>query len=197
MQKPCIQFAQEASMRNDGTMLPPMEIPPASRHVFETLSGAGDLWLWEVPNNGPRRRRLYDRFAGIRRTGVYLIRDVGGAQNVFYVGKVVQDPLDPMTINPNADGIIGRLSGHQNMSGSNVLARWYQLAHPDVQVPKKVMAGALRDRIQTEAAPRMRVAYCTCPPALATVVERHVIRYGPPDAGVPPLLNSPNWKDIR
>jgi hypothetical protein len=115
---------------------------------MRALADDGCLWLSEVPNRGPRRIPLYEKYPGIRGTGMYLIRDIQGPPNVFCVGKVVQDPRDAATTNPNADGIIGRLSGHQNMSGSNVLARWYQHAHPEVQVPMKVLAGELRDLIR-------------------------------------------------
>lgn len=93
----------------------------------------------------------------------------------------------------NADGIIGRLSAHQNMSGSNALARWYAYTNPGALVPAKVCAGPLRDRIRAEAATRMGVTFHQCSPAFATPIEMQVIRCGLPGQKALPLLNSPNW----
>lgn len=177
-----------------GSMPTYSEPPHGAYAVLDDLSGRATFWLREVPNHGPRRKPFYDQYPGIRRTGVYLIRDIDGPLELYYVGKVVQDPFSTGVTNPNADGIIGRLSGHQNMSGSNVLVRWYQFLHPDVVVPQKVLAGELRDRIRAAAAPRMIASYGSCPPELATAVEQHIIRYGLPDHAIPPILNSPNWK---
>jgi hypothetical protein len=170
---------------------------PVELAVLRALDDDGALWLRDVPNKGPRRQPLYDQHLGIRGTGVYMIRDIEGEPDIFYVGKVVQDRLDPTTTNPNADGIIGRLSGHQNLSGSNVLARWYQHIHPELDIPLKVAAGALRDRIRVEAAPRMRVTYCACPAEIASRVESRVIARGLPRDSVVPILNSPNWRRPR
>ena len=75
-----------------------------------------------------------------------------------------------------------------------MLVRWYQYTHPDVAVPTRLLAGALRDRIWSEAAWRLRVTYYACSPATAKRIERHIIRYGMPGTAVPPMLNSPNWR---
>lgn len=168
-----------------------IELPSDADAILAVLAGDGMLWLSEVPNKVLRREPLYARFPNVRKTGVYVIRDVLRQPGLFYAGKVVQDP-ETDTINRNADGIIGRLSGHQNMVGSNVLARWFQYVHPEVPIPTKVRAGSLRDRIRTEAADRLRVSYIACPPHTANRIESHVIKRGLPGEGIAPILNSPN-----
>lgn len=175
--------------------MPPNSEATTAEQVLAALAHDGQLWLAEVPNPGPRRQPLYDRHAGIRRTGVYVIRDLQGPTELFYVGKVVKEPDEPGTTNPNADGIIGRLSGHQNMEGSDVLARWWMYTHPGVELPGGVGAGAMRDQIRAAAAGRMRACYCACSAELASAVQAEVIRSGLPGRGMAaPVLNSPNWR---
>lgn len=75
------------------------ELPHHANRILDALSSGPMLWLRDIPNRGTRRRALYERFPGIRSTGVYLIRDVQGPPGLFYVGKVIQDPEDPDTVN--------------------------------------------------------------------------------------------------
>ncbi len=186
-------LARTPAFAKDRSMPTQVELPPDAETILATLAGDGMLWLSQVPNKGPRREPIYALFPDIRKTGVYVVRDAVRQPGLFYVGKVVQDPQTD-TINPNADGIIGRLSGHQNMSGSNVLARWFQHIHPEVPIPTKLRAGSLRDRVRTEAADRLEVAYAACAPHAANRIESYVIKRGLPGDGVPPILNSPNWR---
>lgn len=171
-----------------------IELPPGADAVLWALAGDGMLRLSEVPNNGPRRQHLYAKFPDIRKTGVYVIRDALRQPGLFYVGKVVQDPTTD-TINPNADGIIGRLSG-QNMAGSPVLARWSSTStlrfrsHPNsAWVPCAIVSGP-RQRIVYES----RMSHARRTPHAANRIESYVIKRGLPGDGVPPILNSPNWK---
>ena len=80
-----------------------IELPPDISPAFDVLSGEAMFSLSEIPNK-PYRQRMYTRFPDIRRTGVYLIRDVQAGPELFYVGIVVGDPVDPETRTPIGTG---------------------------------------------------------------------------------------------
>lgn len=173
------------------------ELPSDEQAVLEVLSGSPMLWLTEVANwskrtINPPRQPMYDRFPGIRRSGVYVIRDIEGPPELYYVGVVDKDPLDGKETNVRADGIIGRLSTHRNMDGSPVLQRWWDFTNPNDPLPAP-LSNESRDRVRAVATRRVSVTFCACRPDIVRTIERGIIDHGLPPDRVRPILNSPHW----
>jgi hypothetical protein len=175
-----------------------MTYPPEWQSVIDALSGPSMLWLVDVQNHTKAalkpRQAMYDQLPGIRRKGVYIVRDLEGPPGLFYVGMVRKDPFDGCASNPKADGIIGRLSTHRNMHGaeSKVLRRWWDYTHPHDPLPAKITTD-LRLRVWSAAKGRIGASFCPWLPGGEGEIEAFLIRQGVPGSDAPPLLNDQNW----